>query len=209
MAPVACGESTRQSLSSDYYSVLAYHPIAVNQNRCHGAWFCLGESPEFKCYDLCYSFKTMVRTEYGGLQELHQATWNYQNNWQSMIGNRSDYRMSYEKVLRNLVMFMFGHYIDAFECTGAQNGHWAILALECFMVANHLGQFHQWYKQTDLDKQPPREKSAKWKDMTDPPQNHVRPHFAYALALLGSPKEPSYGHPKVLGWYFNHIYHQG
>ena len=100
------------------------------------------------------------------------------------------------------------NYIDAFKCTRAQNGHRAILALECFTVADHPGWFHQWYKWTDLDKQPPREKSAKWMDMTDPLQNDVRPHFASTLALMGSPKKLSYSHPKVLGWYFDHVYHQ-
>ena len=54
--------------------------------------------------------------------------------------------MSYEKALRNLIVFMFGYYIDAFECHGAQKGHLAILALECFTVADQLGRFHCWYK---------------------------------------------------------------
>ena len=97
----------------------------------------------------------MVITEYGGLLELHQAAWKYWNNQQSVIGNQSDYQMSYEKALRNLIVFMFSHYIDAFECTRAQNGHQAILALECFMVADYLGWFHRWYKWSDLDKQLP------------------------------------------------------
>ena len=52
--------------------------------------------------------------------------------------------MSYEKALGNLIVFMFGHYIDTFECLGAWKGHWAILALECFIVVDELGSYHQW-----------------------------------------------------------------
>ena len=60
--------------------------------------------------------------------------WNYQNNRAKVFGMGLDVRMSYERALRNLIMFMFGYYIDAFECHGARKGHWAILALKCFMV---------------------------------------------------------------------------
>ena len=40
------------------------------------------------------------------------------------------------------------------------------------------------------------------------PTDDKRPHYAFALAMLGSPKEPSYSHPKILGRYFDHVYHQ-
>ena len=93
----------------------------------NSARFCLGESPGFKYFDLCYSFKTLVRLEYGSVQRLHEAAWNYQNNRAKVFGTGPDVRMSYEKALRNLV-FMFGYYIHAFECYGARKGHRAILA---------------------------------------------------------------------------------
>ena len=139
MAPVVHRQSNSQKLTSDYFSILQYHPITVRQSPGPGAWFCLGEGLEFKCFDLCYSFKMIIWTEYSGLKQLHDTTWNYRNNQLSILGDRRDTRMSYEKALRNLIMFMFGHYIDAFESTGAWQGHWAILALECFTVANQLG----------------------------------------------------------------------
>ena len=50
-----------------------------------------------------------------------------------------DARMSYKKGLRNLVVFLFAHYIEAFKCHGAWQGHRAILGLECLMVADELG----------------------------------------------------------------------
>ena len=57
--------------------------------------------------------------------------------------------MSYEKALWNIVVFMFTHYIEPFECHGAWKGHRAILALECCTVADELGRYHRWYKQAD------------------------------------------------------------
>ena len=55
------------------------------------------------------------------------------------FSHSEDAHMSYEKALQNLVVFLFAHYIEAFECHGAWQGHRAILALECLMVANELG----------------------------------------------------------------------
>ena len=76
------------------------------------------------------------------MRQLHETAWNYWNNPSKVFGNTEDTRMSYEKALQNLIVFMFGHYIDAFECHGAQKGHRAILALKCFMVADELGRYH-------------------------------------------------------------------
>ena len=114
--------------------------------------------------------------------------------------------MSYEKALRNLVVFMFRHYIDSFKCHGAWKGHWAILALGCFMVVDELGRYHWWYKQADLLK--PRILETRWKELPSDPQDDSQSSYTSALATLGSPKQPSYGDLKLLGRYFNHMYHQ-
>ena len=93
--------------------------------------------------------------------------------------------MSYEKELRNLIVFMFGYYIDAFECHGARKGHWAILALECFTVADQLGRFHSWYKQADLQK--PGVMKTRWKELPHEPQDNCRSSYNSTLAAMGSP----------------------
>ena len=46
-----------------------------------------------------------------------------------------------------------------------------------------------------------------WKELSQKPQDDCCYSYNSALAALGSPKQPSYGHLKLLGWYFNHIYH--
>ena len=117
-----------------------------------------------------------------------------------------DVQMSYKKALRNLIVFMFGYYIDAFKCHGPEKGHWAILALECFMVADQLGRFHHWYKRANLRK--PRVMKTRWKELPHEPQDDCCSSYNSALAAMGSPMQPSYGHQKLLSWYYDHVYHQ-
>ena len=128
-----------QNLTGNYNFNYLFYPITIRQNRENGALFCLGEDPDFKPFDLCYSFKALVCVEYGRFASLHEAAWNYRNNRVAAFNHSEDARMSYEKGLWNLVVFLFAHYIEAFECHGAQQGHQAILALECLMVADELG----------------------------------------------------------------------
>ena len=188
------------------YNFNCSHPVSIRQNWDHSALFCLGENPDFKRFDLCYSFKTLVHLEYGGFGQLHQAAWNYRNNRVAAFARSEDTRMSYEKALRNLIVFLFAHYIEAFECHGARQGHLAILALECLTVADELGRYHRWYKRADLRK--PGIEKTHWKDLPSVPQEDHRSSYTSGLAALGSPKQPSYGHPQKLSRYFDHVYHK-
>ena len=90
---------TRRNLTGNHLTILSYHQITTRQTLEHGAQFFLGESPEFKHFDLCYSFKTLVHVEYGSLRRLHEAAWNYRNNRAKVFGTSDDTRMSYEKAL--------------------------------------------------------------------------------------------------------------
>ena len=195
-----------RNLTGNYNFNYSYHPITIRQNQENGAPFCLGENPDFKPFDLCYSFKALVYVEYGGFVLLHKAAWNYQNNRVAAFNHSEDARMSYEKGLWNLVVFLFAHYIEAFECHGAWQGHQAILVLECLTVADELGRYHRWYKRANLQK--PGIEKTHWKDLPSTPMEDHRSSYISGLAALGSPKQPSYGHPQVLGRYFDHIYHQ-
>ena len=99
---------------------------------------------------------------------------------------------------------MFWHYIDAFECHGAWKGHWANLALKCFTVADELRRYHRRHKQADLWN--PKVRKTQWKDLPHDPQDDCHSSYNLALASMGSPKQPSYRHPKLLGQYFDHMY---
>ena len=188
------------------YDFNCFHPISIRQNWENGAPFCLGENPDYKHFDLCYSFKTLVHLEYGGFGQLHDTAWNYWNNRVAAFACSEDTRMSYKKALRNLVVFLFAHYIEAFECHGARQGHRTILALECLTMADELGWYHWWYKRADLQK--PSIEKTHWKDLPSMPQEDHWSSYASGLAALGRPKQLSYGHLQVLGQYFDHIYHQ-
>ena len=205
MVPGMHDLDTRRNLTGNHLTVSSYHPVITRQTREHGAWFCLMETPEFKCFHLCYSFKTLVHVEYSSLQRLHEAAWNYQNNRAKVFSTGKDTRMSYEKALRNLIVFMFGYYIDGFESYGAWKGHQAILALKCLTITDELGRFHRWYKRADLRK--PGVIQTRWKELPHKPQDDCCDSYNLVLAALGSPKQPSYGHAKLLGRYFDHVYH--
>ena len=179
------GPDTRWNLNGNYISVMSYHPATTRQTQEYGAWFCLGEIPGFKYFDLYYSFKALVKQEYGSVWRLHDAAWSYRNNRAKVFSTGPDVRMSYEKALRNLIVFMFGYYINAFECHGARKGHRAILVLECFTVADQLGRFHCWYKRVDLQK--PGVMKTLWKELPHEPQDDCRSSYNSALAAMGSP----------------------
>ena len=200
MAPGQHALDAHWNLTSNY-NFNRSHPISMRQNWDHGAPFCLGENPDSKRFDLCYSFKTLVRLDYGGFGQLHQAAWNYRNNWVAAFTRSED-----EKVLQNLIVFLFAHYIEAFECHGAWQGHRAILALECLTVANELGCYHHWYKRADHRK--PGIEMTHRKDLSSVPQEDHWSSYTCGLATLGSPTQPSYGHLQKLGRYFDHVYHQ-
>ena len=206
MAPGQHAPDAHQNLTGNYNFNYSYHPITIRLNWENGAPFCLGENPDFKQFDLCYSFKALVRVEYGGFGLLHKAVWNYWDNRVAAFNHSEDACMFYEKGLRNLVVLLFAHYIEAFECHGAQQGHQAILVLECLMVADELGRYHRWYKRANLRK--PRIEKTRWKDLPSAPMEDHRSSYISGLAALGSPKQPSYGHPQVLIRYFDHVYHQ-
>ena len=189
MAPEQHAPDAHRNLTGNY-NFNCSHPVSIRQNQDHSAPFCLGENPDFKRFDLCYSFKTLVCLDYGGFRQLHQAARTYRNNQVAAFARSEDNCMSYEKALRNLIVFLFAHYIEAFECHGARQGHQTILALECLTVADELGRYHCWYKRADLQK--PRIEKMCWKDLPSVPQEDHRSSYASGLAALGSPKQPSY-----------------
>ena len=145
MAPGQHAPDAHRNLTGNYNFNYRYHPITVRQNRENGAQI-------LNHLIFVTVFKALVCVEYGGFASLHEATWNYQNNWVAAFNHSEDACMSYEKGLRNLIVFLFTHYIEAFECHGAWQGHQAILAMEYLMVADTLGRYHHWYKRANLRK---------------------------------------------------------
>ena len=127
MAPRQHAPDAHRNLTSNY-NFNCSHPISIRQNWDHVAPFCLGENPDSKRFDLCYSFKTLVRLDYGGFGQLHQAAWNYRNNRVAAFAQLEDNCMSYEKVLRNLIVFLLLRPLNAMvpsKVTGLY-WHWSV-----------------------------------------------------------------------------------
>ena len=143
MAPKACGERPSLGLTSTLAEIINYHPVSPRKVRHRCAAFCLGESPaqaRLKCLDLRCSFEALVKAEYGGRDHLDFAAWNYTENVR-----RDDVRIAgitYERALRNLIVAMYGHYVDLFRCHSTTAGHRLVLAYNCLEVAAKLGRYH-------------------------------------------------------------------
>ena len=203
MGPVPLPTSDRHKLTGDQLSMISYLPASP---RIPGAPFCLGETPDlrdtlFNKLDLRYSFHRIVKAEYGGQKELHEATLNYRVN-QTLDTTLADgqHQISYEKALRNLIVLMFSHYVDVFECHSSRFGHRTILIWECLQVAQGLGRYHQFVK---------RGETRDWTAKVPIADDDAQWDFSTAMSLLGDARDPTYAHPLVLGQYFHQGYHQG
>ena len=117
MAPRACGELSSTGITGVPATIINYHPVSPQKSRHCCAALCLGESPaqaRLKCLDLRCSFEALVKAEYGGRDHLDFAARNYVENVrkeETGIG-----RITYERALQNLVVAMYGHYVDLFRC---------------------------------------------------------------------------------------------
>ena len=99
-----------------------------------------------------------------------------------------------------MIVLMFGHYVDMFECHSSRFGHRTILVWECLQVAQGLGRYHRFIK---------RGKTRDWTIPLPIADDDVRWDFSSAMSLLGDARDPTYAHPLALGQYFDQVYHQG
>ena len=123
-------------------STIARCPPRKSRHCC--AALCLGESPaqvRLKCLDLRCSFEVLMKAEYGGCDHLDFAARNYIKNVRREETGICG--ITYERALRNLVVAMYGHYVDLFRCHSSTAGHQIVLAYNCLEVAAKLGRYHR------------------------------------------------------------------
>ena len=133
MAPGACGEPSSTGITGVPATIINYHPVSPRRSRYHCAVLCLGESPaqaRLKCLDLRCSFEALMKAEYGGRDHLDFAARNYVENVR-----REETGITYERALQNLVVAMYGHYVDLFQCHSSAARHQIVLAYNCLEVA--------------------------------------------------------------------------
>ena len=115
MAPGACGEPSSTGITGVPTTIINYHLVSPRKNWHRCAAPCLGESPaqaRLKCLDLHCSFEALMKAEYGGRDHLDFAARNYVKNVRREETGICE--ITYERALRNLVVAMYGHYVDLF-----------------------------------------------------------------------------------------------
>ena len=205
MAPIACREPECNTLTGEgITSVISYWPTG-QRTYWHDAHICLGENPSktYKHFDLCYSFKVLCQAEYSSTWQLHLAARNYMHNYTTRL--HQNRWITYERVLRNLMVLMFSHYINHLESSGALEGHRTLMAHECLTVVVTLGSFHHWQRRVE----PEDRDKPNWEKVPTVSAGDFRHKYSPALVLLGNAQHPTYTHPKLLGRCYDNVYHQG
>ena len=183
-------------------SIINYHPMLPRKSREHCALLCLGEITSLcKRLDLRYSFEALVNAEYGRRNHLHFATQNYMTNVRK--DNSKVSGITYEKALRNLIVSMYGHYINLLCCHTATAGHRCLLAYNCLEVVAKLGRYHHAVQHLEPDKTLPD-----WLPAPEIPVGDPREELMDAFTQLGDQMHPVSRHLKTLGRGFDHIYHE-
>ena len=205
MAPGACGETSSTNISGTLETLINYHPVSPRKSRHHCAVLCLGEGStraRLNCLDLHCSFEALINAEYGGWDHLDFAALNYVENVRREETGIA--RLTYERALRNLVVAMYGHYVDLFHCHTATAGHRMVLAYNCLEVAAKLGHYHRavWRLQ-------PREELPDWIPTPEVLAGDPRLDYVDAYTLLGDAMHPAFRNPKALARAYDHVYYEG
>ena len=69
----------------------------------------------------------MAVIEFGSLKELADAADNYHTNINKLYGNFDEFTLAVDKVVRNILVSMYAHYIDRWPINSACVGHRALL----------------------------------------------------------------------------------
>ena len=74
-----------------------------------------------------HRFMAMVVIEFGLLTEPVDMADNYHCNINKLYGNYDEFTLAVDKVMCNIVVLMYAHYIDWWPISGACVGHCALL----------------------------------------------------------------------------------
>ena len=88
-----------------------------------------GAAPDYHSYCCIFAhrFMAMVVIEFGGLKELTDVADNYYTNINKLYGNFHEFTLAIDKVVQNIVILMYAHYIDWWPINGDCVGHRALL----------------------------------------------------------------------------------
>ena len=176
--------------------------------------FCLGETRHyFKQSDLCHSFHTIVKVQFGSLARLDQATNNYKDNLNSLY-RHPDLTLTIDKALRNIIVSAYSHYIDSWPMNGACVGHHAILTRSMLQFAMHYGRYRCRQRHLTKDRKrkglsssapmPPVDLAA----LLDEEEENLKLQqinvtHASIMDLLGDPGNPLYAEPHSMAEHYD------
>ena len=83
----------------------------------------------------------MVVIEFGGVKELADAADNYHTNINKLYGNFDEFMLAIDKVVRNIVVSMYAHYIDQWPINSTCVGHQALLMWSMLEFAFIYGRY--------------------------------------------------------------------
>ena len=83
----------------------------------------------------------MAVIEFGSLKELTDAANNYHANINKLYGNFDKFTLAVDKVVRNIVVSMYAHYIDQWPINGTCVGHQALLMWSMLEFAFIYGRY--------------------------------------------------------------------
>ena len=92
------------------------------------------------CCIFAHRFMAMVVIEFGSLKELTDEADNYHTNINKLYGNFDEFTLAIDKVVRNIVVSIYTHFIDRWPINGACVGHRALLmqsVLEFAFIYGH------------------------------------------------------------------------
>ena len=145
-----------------------------------------------------------MKAEYGGREHLDFMARNYIENIKREETGPGVKGITYERALWNLVMAMYGHYVNLFRCHSSMAGHRTLLAYNCLEVAAKLVRYHWAVRRLQ-----PGEDLPDWISTPEIPAGDSRLNYVDAFTLLGDALHPAYGHPKALARAYDHMYHEG
>ena len=106
--------------------------------------FCLGETHRyFNQCDLFHSSHAIVEVQFGGLARLDRAVNNYKDNL-NLLYRHPDLMLTVDRVLRNVIVSAYLHYIDTWVMNGASMGHRPVLMRSMLKFAMHFGCYRHW-----------------------------------------------------------------
>ena len=175
--------------------------------------FCLGESGHyFKQCDLFHSFHAVIEVQFGGLARLDRTANNYKDNLNSLY-RHSDLTLTIDKVLRNIIVSAYSHYIDSWPMNWACVGHCAILMRSMLQFAMHYGQYrcHQRHLAKDrkrkgfpsLAPMPSVDLAALLDEEENLKLRQINVTHVSIMDLLGDPGNPLYAEPHSMAEHYD------